>query len=324
MGILRLLNASLDGSTVLLLRIAVALQDLKRMVNRRHRVWRGSLRRILRSFLPLVGLAKPTVFMRRRRIPWNRTPEDVEEQVVRLHIEQPHLGVGQLALLAERVLGFRAVRETMRRILLRRRDLVIELEQGIRQRRRHIRVTGRRQLWGADFTLVWLLGFLPICVFAVVDYQGSYLLAFERVSWPTSSETIRVLRRLFAEYGPPDRLLTDRAPCLRTADIEAFFDSHATRHVLIRPGHCWTNGRIERIFRTAKEAFSNAIWLFKSVRQIDRFCADFLLWHNRDRPHSAWEGRTPDEVFFDRPKQRRPLGRVSYFDGHLHWYRFGA
>jgi hypothetical protein len=29
-------------------------------------------------------------------------------------------------------------------------------------------------------------------------------------------------------------------------------------------------------------------------------------------------------VFFGRLRQLRPLGRVEYFDGLLHWYRFGT
>ena len=77
------------------------------------------------------------------------------------------------------------------------------------------------------------------------------------------------------------------------------------------------------MFRTFKETTSALVWLFDSRAQVVRFCADFLLWHNRDRPHSAYEGRTPDEVYFGRPTQRRPLGRVDYFDGLLRWYRFG-
>ena len=44
--------------------------------------------------------------------------------------------------------------------------------------------------------------------------------------------------------------------------------------------------------------------------------------------HSAvsdlcWGGRTPDEVYFGREAPERPLGRVDYFDGGLHWYRLG-
>ena len=56
---------------------------------------------------------------------------------------------------------------------------------------------------------------------------------------------------------------------------------------------------------------------------MQRFCADFLLFYNRDRPHSAFGGRTPDEVFFGRLRQSHPLARIADFDGLLQWYRFG-
>jgi transposase InsO family protein len=84
----------------------------------------------------------------------------------------------------------------------------------------------------------------------------------------------------------------------------------------------FSNGRIERVFRTFEETVFAHIWLFASISQIDRFCEDFLAFHNRDRPHSAWGGRTPDEVHAGRAP-RRARGRVTYFDGRLDWYRLG-
>ena len=76
------------------------------------------------------------------------------------------------------------------------------------------------------------------------------------------------------------------------------------------------------VFRLFKETVFSLVWLIASSGQLDRFCSDFLLWHNRDRPHGGWEGRTPDEVYFGRPRQLRALGAVTYFGGRLKWYRF--
>jgi hypothetical protein len=77
------------------------------------------------------------------------------------------------------------------------------------------------------------------------------------------------------------------------------------------------------VIRTFKETTRRLVWLFASGAQIDRFCADFVQFHNRDRPHSSWGGRTPDEVYFGRPKRFGYLGRLAYFDGRLAWWRFG-
>ncbi|HTP29031.1 MAG TPA: integrase core domain-containing protein [Anaeromyxobacteraceae bacterium] len=307
----------------LLLRLALLVDGHRRRLPRRVRQWRGALRRLYARWLLRHGLAPPPPFRRHR--PWNRTPDHLEQKVIRLHVEQPHLGAGQLRMLAARVLAFHAARETFRRILIRRQDLVTSLRQARRRRPKRIRVGDPCQLWGADLTLVFVLGVVPVWILGVVDYHGSRLVALERLRWGTSEEIARVLAAAIAEDGAPERLLTDRGPAFRAPPVATLLAAHAhdVRHVLTLPAHPWTNGRIERIFRTFKETVFSRFWLFASIRQVDRFCADFLLWHNRDRPHGSWDGRTPDEVFFHRDVRSRPLGRVAYFDGRLLWYRFG-
>jgi transposase InsO family protein len=171
--------------------------------------------------------------------------------------------------------------------------------------------------------LVWILGFIPAWVLGVVDYHGSRLVAFERLRWPTAAEVARVFGNAVRDHGPPERLLTDRGSVFRAACFEDLLAKHRVRHILIRPAHPWTGGRIERVFRTFKQTVFGLVWLVASPRQLDRFASDFITWHNRDRPHASYSGLTPDEVFLGRPKQARPLGRVQYFDGLLLSYRFG-
>jgi putative transposase len=315
-----------------LLWLAVVVDEHRRRFARRLRRTERAVRRLYRRWLVRERLHRPPPY-RRRRPPWNRTPDHIEEQVVRLHVEQPHLGAGQLRWLVARVIGFSAARETIRQILIRRRDLVVALE-GRRRRgsARHrppriprIHVAKPRRLWGADLTLVWVLWIVPVWLVGIVDYHGSRLLCLERLRlWPTAAQLAAVLDRTIERFGAPTRLLTDRAPVLRAAEIECLLGRHGTRHVLIKPCHAWTNGRIERVFRTFKETvFDHAdLWLFRSTAQVDRYCADFVQLYNRDRPHSAYGGRTPDEVYFGQAAHQQ-RGRVSYFDGRLRWYRFG-
>jgi len=88
-------------------------------------------------------------------------------------------------------------------------------------------------------------------------------------------------------------------------------------------GPLWTNGRTERFFGTFKSTIYSVVWLLRSVAQVDRFCTDFVSYYNRDRPHSAFDGRTPDEVYFDRDRPRLLPSRITYFDGQFRWYKFG-
>jgi transposase InsO family protein len=313
-----------DGACLFVLRIllclALALEGHRRRFPRRVRRWIGSLRRVVDAWLLRERIA-PRVL--RGRPAWNRTPPEVEERIVRLHVEHPQLGIAQLRFLAERVLGVCIVRETVRRVLSRKHDLVDALARERRRAPRRIRVDGALRLWGADLTLVWILGIFPAWVLGVVDHHGSRLVAFERVAWPTAAEVVRVVEGAIARQGTPERILTDRGSVFRADAFEDMLAAHRTKHTLTRPAHPWTNGRIERVFRTFKETIFGLVWLVAGPAQLDRFCRDFLQWHNRDRPHGAWDGRTPDEVFLDRPKCRRSLGRVDYFAGRLRWFRLG-
>jgi len=101
---LRVLDRALRTVTWLLLRAALVVEDLRRKLPRRGRRWRRGLRGFVNRWQAR-NARPPAVFFRRRSAS-NRTPEHVEDQIVRLHVDQPLLGAGQLRRLAERVLGF--------------------------------------------------------------------------------------------------------------------------------------------------------------------------------------------------------------------------
>jgi putative transposase len=158
----------------------------------------------------------------------------------------------------------------------------------------------------------------------VVDLYGSRLIALERVrAAGDANEICRVLNAAFQREGVPARILSDNGPQFTSHEFTDFLQRFGVEHTRTRPWHPWTNGRIERLFRTFKETIFQCVWFIRGRSRLDRFCEDFRTFYNRDRPHSAWEGRTPDEVWFGRPKTLRALERVTYFDGLMPWYRFG-
>jgi transposase InsO family protein len=308
------------------LRYLIWLVDFHRRTHRRldrgWRKFRGSLQALLRPWLLTKGLAVEVVWRRRGVSPHNRTPTHIEEQIVRLYIAHPWLGAGQLGQLAERVLGVRLVRKTIRLILRRRGDLAAVLTTERRKKPSRIVVKRPLQLWGIDHTLVFVLGFFPVWLLGVVDYHGSRVIFLKRCR-PTTAAVRAALQRAFQEHGTPARILSDNGPAFTSLDFALFLANSNVDHTRTKPRHPWTNGRIERLFRTFKDTVFAHLWLFVSRRQIDRYCVDFKQFYNRDRPHSSYGGRTPNEVFFGVKRKAKPRGRVSYFDGTLSWYRFG-
>jgi putative transposase len=306
----------------MLIDLALWLDKLRRLLPRKVRRWTGSLRRFVRRIFVPAPPVPPPVFRQKRR-PWNRTPDHIEQELTRLHVEHPFLGSGGLRRLAGRVIAFNASRETVRKILLRRRDLIVALEEQRRRKPRRIKIGASRLLWGLDLTLLWFLGFIPVWILGVVDYHGSRLVVLQRLPWPTTAAVTHILDEVFRRHGAPVRVLTDNGPILRSDAFEAFLLGHNVRHSRIRPAHAWTNGRIERLFRTFKETVFRHAWVFTSLRQIDRWSTDFVQFYNRDRPHSSYGGLTPDEVAAGAKLPSLPLGRVSYFDHKMKWYAFG-
>jgi putative transposase len=311
-----------DVLIALAFRFALFVDHCRKWAHRGARKLRGSVASLRRRWLLRRGRAVEGFRRPRRTTPHNRTPEHLEEKIVRLHAGLPHLGAGQLSRMAHRVLAFSCHRETIRRILRRRRDLLIAIEQERRKRRRRIVVRARNLLWGLDLTLVMVLGIFPVWVLGVVDYHGSRLLLLEPCR-PTTAEVCKVLRQAFETHGRPERILSDNGPQFASLAFELFLAAHSIDHSRTRPAHPWTNGRIERLFRTFKQEIFTHVWMLSGLGQLRRFCDDFVQFYNRDRPHSSYGGKTPDEVYFGRKLQRRSLGRVSYFDGALNWYRFG-
>ncbi|MBS2033243.1 MAG: hypothetical protein JST54_35545, partial [Deltaproteobacteria bacterium] len=133
-------TAALELAAVFI-RIGLAIADYATWVDRKGKYLIGSVRTLRNALLVQLGRAKPMLFPRCRRAS-NRTPEHIEREVARLHEAQRHLGHGQLALLLERVAGVRLARETVRAILRRRRDLILEMTAARKKPLKRIYVNG--------------------------------------------------------------------------------------------------------------------------------------------------------------------------------------
>ena len=101
-----------------------------------------------------------------------------------------------------------------------------------------------------------------------VDFAGpfmgkSYLLVVDAHSkWPeivemnttTSERTIAVLRRLFAQFGLPEQVVSDNGPQFTSEDFKLFMQSNGIKHLRSTPYHPASNGAVERLVRSFKEA----------------------------------------------------------------------
>ena len=70
----------------------------------------------------------------------------------------------------------------------------------------------------------------------------------------TSERTIAVLRRLFAQFGLPEQVVSDNGPQFTSEDFKLFMQSNGIKHLRSTPYHPASNGAVERLVRSFKEA----------------------------------------------------------------------
>ncbi len=95
----------------------------------------------------------------------------------------------------------------------------------------------------------------------------------------------------------PPTLLADSGVENRTKAINELVESGALRRVLAQVEIACSNSMIESWWRSLKHQ-----WLFlnqlDSVGSLRRLVGLYVAKHNRQLPHSAFRGQTPDEMYF--------------------------
>jgi len=82
--------------------------------------------------------------------------------------------------------------------------------------------------------------------------------SFTRFTWlravrsTTSRETIEHLRNIFAEYGNPTTIVTDRSTAFTSKEFAEFVTESLIKHRLVAVAVPWANGIVERINRFLK------------------------------------------------------------------------
>ncbi len=185
--------------------------------------------------------------------------------------------------------------------------------------------TRRNRLWQADFSEfetdaqgVWNLG-------GVVDYWAKVVLACPVTVTKTTTEAIGFFEAALAQVEillgvtwiedltDPDTgeigkliLVTDNGPCFKSAKFTAWIAAqrHLT-HVRTRKKSPWTNGQIERFFRSIKyeDLYRNDI---ADGIVLARRVENYLTVYNSVRPHEAIDMRRPLELYRQPPKPNLP------------------
>jgi len=281
--------------------------------------------------------AGPQALVQLRR-PVNRFPDFVRLLVRRLKVLCPRMGKVRIAQLLARA-GLHLGATTVRRMLAEspappRADCAGREESDPAPGRE---VTARRpnHVWHVDLTAVptaagfavpWLpFAFSPapqrwpFCwwVAAVVDHFSRRVMGlavFDRQ--PTSVQVRAFLGRTVSKAGKTPRyIICDKGSQFWCGGFRAWGKRRGVRPRFGAVGRHGSIAVVERFIRSMKDECTRRLLIPMRRRAFRKELCLYAEWYNEHRPHQALDGRTPDEVYYD----RSPANEAPRFEPRPHW-----
>ena len=254
-----------------------------------------------------------------------RTPEAVEDQIIRLRKElwDQGLDAGAHTIafhLAERDLVVPSV-ATIWRILSRRGFVTPQPQKRPRSSFIRFEADLPNERWQADVTHWKLADDTHVEILNVIDDHSRFVVASDALVVFKAADVVASFHRAASAHDFPASVLSDNGAVFTAAprggrcamELETAALGISYRHST--PYHPQTYGKVERFHQTEKK------WLAKHAppadigelqAQIDRFVA----YYNEIRPHRALGRRTPAQAFTARPKARPMLPGFVVLEGY--------
>lgn len=117
---------------------------------------------------------------------------------------------------------------------------------------------------------------------------------------PTAIQVRTFLGRLYAK-GKPKYIISDKGSQFWCDGFEAWCKHKGIEPLFGALGKCGSIAVIERFIRTLKDECTRRVIIPLRRSDMRRELTLHLDWYNEHRPHEFLVGRTPNEVYHDRP-----------------------
>ena len=246
-----------------------------------------------------------------RRI-WNRLLPQEEETVIARALAYPDRSARQLSFLITDEGRFSVSESTIYRIL-KREGLQRELPQVMKASKEyHRKTTHVHELWQTDFTYFHIVNWGWYFAGGVLDDYSRYSICFElmdKMDGPATQNLIdKALNTTGMKKVPVNRrvkLLSDNGSGYIAKPFNRFLEESGIHHIYTARNHPQTNGKIERLNRTAKERLNLVV--YSSPAELQEALDRFRNWYNTEHYHKSINNLHPADAYFGRDKaiQRR-------------------
>ena len=160
---------------------------------------------------------------------------------------------------------------------------------------RGLAVTRPDQVWCADVTYIPMRrGFLYLV--AIMDWYSRRVLSWRLSNTLEPSFCCEALEEALNRYDPPEIFNTDQGSQFTSTEFTGLLKEAGVRISMDGRGRWMDNIFIERLWRSLKYecVYLNA---FETGSEARRGIGHWINLYNSQRPHSAHNGATPEEVY---------------------------
>jgi transposase InsO family protein len=212
--------------------------------------------------------------------------------------EYRHVPTGTLARLAERLGKVVASASTWYRLVRIHKWRRPRLRVHPAKPKVGIRASRANEIWHVDTTLLRLLDGSRAYLHAVIDNFSRRILAWrvEDSFHPAITAELLVEAAQGIGHTKPSVLVDGGVENFNSA-VDKLVDSGLLKRLLAQTEIRFSNSLIESWWRVLKHQ-----WLYlnqlDSVKTVGKLVAFYVEQHNTHMPHSAFQGQTPDEMYF--------------------------
>lgn len=148
--------------------------------------------------------------------------------------------------------------------------------------------------WSMDFMSDSLFCGRRFRTFNVVDDFNREVLAIEVDIGLPAERVARVLERIIAWRGYPNKLRMDNGPEFISTTLASWAQEHDIELEFIQPGKPTQNSYVERFNRTYRDEILN-MYVFKTLSEVRVITERWMSEYNEERPHDSLNDLTPYE-----------------------------
>jgi transposase InsO family protein len=229
-------------------------------------------------------------------------PAGVEDEIVRLRKELPlDNGAQTIAYHLARTDWPVPSVSAIHRALVRRGLVTAQPDKRPRSSWRRFEWPRPNDAWQIDATCWALSSGREVWIMDLLDDHSRVALAARVYPQPSGEAAWGAFCSASEHWGLPAHVMSDNGACFSSrlrrggeATFEREMRTLGIQHLLSRPAHPQTCGKLERFHQTLKKWLGQQP-LPRTPAHLQRQLDAFLVFYNHDRPHRALNGATPAE-----------------------------